>query len=141
MSDNSLRSTSRRSFVKYGALSTGALVGAGGATTNVGVQSGESDDDPVKQGVMYPYQLTPERRATVVEAGLDWRADRFDEVYQANVIAYDHAPSYRAFLFTPAAATVEADQAIELGTVRGSPAADGTRFVTVGLESGSTAGE
>ncbi|WP_222918973.1 hypothetical protein [Natrinema sp. SYSU A 869] len=127
-------STSRRTFVKYGAVSTGTLFGASGASADVGSGSTEPDAEPADHGVVHPYQFTPDSRFTVVESGLDWQPDRFSDTYQTNVIAYDHAPSYRAFLFTEPDAALEPDQSLEFGAVQGSPGTAGRRFVTVGLE-------
>lgn len=124
--------TSRRAFVTYGAVSTGTLFGATGATA--ATESEPTDSEPVEQGVMRPYQFTPGSRVTVVESGLDWQPARFDDAYQTNVVAYDHAPSYRAFLFTEPDATLEPDRSFEFGSVQGSPGTADRQFVTVGLE-------
>ncbi|WP_226479039.1 hypothetical protein [Natrinema amylolyticum] len=127
-------STSRRAFVTYGAVSTGTLLGASGASADSGAASTEPDGEPADHGVVRPYQFTPDSRFTVVESGLEWQPERFDDSYQTNVIAYDHAPSYRAFLFTESDATLESGQSFDFGAVRGSPGTAGRRFVTVGLE-------
>lgn len=127
-------STSRRTFVKYGAVSTGTLLGASGASAETGSRSADSSDETTDHGMMFPYQITPGSQFTVVESDLDWHPGRFEDSYQANVIAYDHAPSYRAFLLTESEATLESDRSFELGAVRESPGAASQRFVTVGLE-------
>lgn len=133
MTEDSMRSTSRRTFVKYGALSTGALVGAAGPTAAVDDGSTEPADRSVDRGAMFPYQLTPGRRATVVESELGWQPDRFEGERRTHVIAYDHVPSYRAFLFTDPDRSLEPERSVVVGDVRESPAA-GSGLVTVGLE-------
>lgn len=132
MTEDSMWSTSRRTFVKYGALSTGALVGASGPTAAVDADSGDRDP-PVDRGAMFPYQLTPGHRATVVESGLDWQPDRLEGERRTHVIAYDHVPSYRAFLFTDPDRSLEPERSVVVSDVRESPAA-GSGLVTVGLE-------
>lgn len=127
-------STSRRTFVKYGAVSTGTLLGASGASADPGPKPTDSSGETTHYGMMFPYQFTPGSQFTVVESDLDWRPGRFEDTYQAHVIAYDHAPSYRAFLLTESEATLEPDRSFELGAVRESPEAAGQRFVTVDLE-------
>lgn len=125
--------TSRRAFVTYGAASTGMLVGTTGATAT-GPEPSDSDSDPVDHGLMRSQQFIPSSQATVIESGLDWHPARFDDTYQANVVAYDHAPSYRAFLFTESDATLEPDRSFEFEGVQGAPGTDDRQFVTVGLE-------
>lgn len=127
-----MRSTSRRAFVKYGALTTGALVGASGPTAAVDADS-EDPDRTADRGAMFPYQLTPGRGATVVESGVDWRPDRLEGERRTHVIAYDHAPSYRAFLFTESDRSLDSDQSVVVGDARGTRTAE-SGLVTVGLE-------
>ncbi|MFC6768170.1 hypothetical protein [Natrinema soli] len=127
-------STSRRAFVKYGAVTTGTLLGASGASAETGSKPTDSIGETTDYGMMLPYQFTPGSQFTVVESDLDWYPGRFEDTYQANVIAYDHAPSYRAFLLTESEATLEPDRSFELGAVREPPGAASQRFVTVGLE-------
>lgn len=127
-------STSRRTFVKYGAVSTGTLLGASGASADAGSKPTDSSGEATDYGMMLPYQFTPGSQFTVVEPDLDWRSGRLEDAYQTNVIAYDHAPSYRAFLLTESEVTLESDRSFELGAARESPGAASQRFVTVGIE-------
>lgn len=134
MSEDTRWSPSRRRFVKYGAVSAGTLLGSTGASAATGSESETADSETLDHGLMLPYQFTPESRATVVESGLDWQPKRFENRYRTSVIAYDHAPSYRAFLFTEPDATIESDRSLRFGSIQRSPAAAGRRVVTVGLE-------
>ncbi|NUB92154.1 hypothetical protein HTZ84_06780 [Haloterrigena sp. SYSU A558-1] len=150
-------STTRRTFVKCGLLSTGALVG----TSSTGVADGsltestESAEQPIEQGVMRSYQHMPDSAITVGEP-VDWQPRGLDEA-TGHVVSYDAAPSFRALLFTTAGGTgdggdgntdnggsgsdpLQPGDSLSLGTVRGSPAAANSQYVTVDLGVDETAG-
>ena len=83
---------------------------------------------------MRPYQFIPESTFTVLESVPDYRSEQLEETYHTHVITYDHAPSYRAFLLTEPAETIEPGQSSEFGSTHGSMNTTGERFITVGLE-------
>ncbi|WP_323173707.1 hypothetical protein [Natrialba sp. PRR66] len=130
MSENTQWSMARRTFVKCGAVSTGALLGTSGASARTDSTSRE----PVDHGLLLPYQFRPGSRVTVAASELDWQPDRFERSYQTNVITYDHAPSYRAFLFTEPNETLAPAQSLEFSGVERSVQTAGRGVVTVGLE-------
>lgn len=127
-------STSRRTFVKCGAVTTGTLFGAAGASAATEPNSTDFDGESADYGLIRPYQLVPGTRFTIVESGLDWQPDQFENTYQTSVIAYDHAPSFRAFLFTASNAPLESGRSFEFGSVQGSSGVAAGPLVTVGLE-------
>lgn len=134
-------STTRRTFVKYGLVSTGALIGSSSAAA-----AGESAADSngpaagsVGEGVMRAYQHTPDSPVTVREA-IDWQPQGLEDA-AGYVVAYDAAPSYQALLFTTAdgdgdtgSESLGPGDSLSLGDVRGSPSGASQRYVTVGLE-------
>lgn len=134
MSEDTRWSPSRRTFVKYGAVSTGTLLGTPGASADADSKSDDPTDEAIDQGAMLPYQFTPNSRFTVVEPDLEWRPERLEGSYRTNVISYDHAPSYRALLLTEPDGTIEPNQSFGFRSVRGSFNAANRRYVTVGLE-------
>ncbi|ELZ03090.1 hypothetical protein C480_16769 [Natrialba aegyptia DSM 13077] len=122
----------RRTFVKCGAVSTGALLGTSGASART--DSKEPETEPADHGLLFPYQFRPGSRATVAASELDWQPDRFERSYQTHVITYDHAPSYRAFLFTEPNETLAPAQSLEFSGVERSAQTAGRGVVTVGLD-------
>lgn len=132
MNEETIRATSRRTFLTYGTLSTGLLVGASDSSAAVDAAPSDRDRTAVDRGVMLPYQFAPNGRSTVVESDLGWRPERLADPYRTHVIASDRAPSYRAFLFTET--TLERDRSLVVGPVRGAPSGPDGRFVTVELE-------
>lgn len=134
------RSTSRRTFLKYGAVSTGTLLGTARAGADTGSESAGSGGEAIDHGILRSYQFTPEARFTVVESGLDWRPEQFEHDYRTSVIAYDHAPSFRAFLFTEPDVGLESDRSFTFTGVQEPPQTVGHRFVTVGLEPADSTG-
>ena len=144
MQQDTAGSTSRRAFVKCGLLSTGVLVGSAG-TGGAADSRTESDDGAsnrsIDAGVMRSYQWTPDRRVTVDDA-VEWVPAGLEGEYRSYAVSYDHAPSYRAFLFVPTSGggeteppVLQAGDSLSLGAVQGTPAEATTRYVTVGLES------
>lgn len=136
-------STSRRTFVKCGLLSTGVLVGASSAGA-AGDSRAERDDAAsersIDAGVMRSYQWAAGQRVTVDDA-VEWQPASLADEYRSYVVSYDRIPSYRAFLFVPESTDGEteppslpAGEALSLGAVRGSPAEADNRYVTVALE-------
>ena len=144
MQQDTAGSTSRRTFVKCGLLSTGVLVGSAG--TGVAGDSRDGSDDAasdrsIEAGVMRSYQWTAGQRVTVDDA-VEWRPAGLEGEYRSYVVSYDHAPSYQAFLFVPQSsggetepAPLQSGDSLSLGAVQGSPAETTNRYVTVGLES------
>lgn len=145
-------STTRRTFVKYGLLSTGALVGTASATAD-----GESATEPtetaersIERGVMRSYQHMPESAVTVREA-VDWHPQGLAEA-TGHVVAYDAAPSFRALLFTTAGSSgdgaddesgsdpLRPGDSLSLGDVHGSPETTSSQYVTVDLGVDETVG-
>ncbi|ELZ01872.1 hypothetical protein C481_10137 [Natrialba asiatica DSM 12278] len=126
----------RRTFVKCGAVSTGALLGTSGASARTDSTSQEPETETVDHGLLLPYQFRPGSRVTVAASELDWQPERFERSYQTNVITYDRAPSYRAFLFTEPNGALAPAQSLEFsGVERSANAVDqGQGVVTVGLE-------
>ncbi|ADB60763.1 hypothetical protein Htur_1878 [Haloterrigena turkmenica DSM 5511] len=150
-------STTRRTFVKCGLLSSGALVGTSSTGTADGsrTESTESAVRPIEQGVMRSYQHIPNSAVTVGEA-VDWRPQGLDEA-AGRVVSYDAAPSFRALLFTTAGGGGDGDDgndndggsgpdllqpggSLSLGSVRGSPETATSQYVTVDLEVDETVG-
>ncbi|MDQ2051959.1 hypothetical protein RBH26_15885 [Natronolimnohabitans sp. A-GB9] len=93
----------------------------------------------IDQGVMFPYQYTPGSGFTIDES-LSWRPQSLPETYETQLITYDYAQSYQAYLFT-ATASDETGQAVSqpgeshsLGEICGSPPETKRSYVTVGLE-------
>ncbi|ELY90735.1 hypothetical protein [Natrialba taiwanensis] len=133
MSENTRWPMARRTFVKCGAVSTGALLGTSGASARIDSTSREPETEPVDHGLLLPYQFRPGSRVTVAASELDWQPERFERSYQTNVITYDHAPSYRAFLFTEPNGILAPAQSLEFSGVERSAQAAGRGVVTVGL--------
>ena len=143
MQKDTTGSTTRRTFVKYGLLSTGALAG----TSSVGVAEEPLRDSDglaertVERGVMRAYQHTPNSRVTVRDA-VDRQPSGLEDA-SGYVVAYDAAPSLQALLFTTAddgdggesdSGPLESGDSLSLGGVRGAPSDASRRYVTVGLE-------
>lgn len=150
-------STTRRTFVKCGLLSTGALVGTSstGAADGSRTESTESAERPIEQGVMRSYQHIPDSAVTVGET-VDWQPQGLAEA-TGRVVSYDAAPSFRALLFTTATGGGDGDDgnsdnggpgsdplqpgdSLSLGAVHGSPEAANSQYVTVDLAVDETAG-
>ncbi len=127
-------SPSRRTFVTYGAVSTGTLLGLSMASADSESDSIESDAGAVDYGGVRSDQFVPDSPVTVLESTLNWQPERFEDAHRTSVIASDHAPSYRAFLFTESDVTLESDQSLEFRVVRGTSESAGRRFVTVAFE-------
>lgn len=124
--------TSRRAFIASGAISTGIL--ASSTDTTAETKSNTPDDETVNRGLIRPYQFVATSTFTVADSALEWRSERLSESYQANVIAYEHAPSYRALLLTDSDGTIEAGESFEFHATHGNSSTDDDRFVTVGFE-------
>ena len=139
-------STTRRTFVKYGLLSTGALVGTSSVRADGSrTESTESAERTIEQGVMRSYQHMPDSAVTVGEA-VDWQPHGLTEA-TGRVVSYDAAPSFRALLFTTTDSTgdgggngdgsgfdpLQPGDSLSLGTVRGSPETANSQYVTVDL--------
>lgn len=147
-------STTRRTFVKYGLLSTGALVGTSSAAADGEsvIEPTETAERPIERGVMRSYQHMPESAVTVREA-VDWHPQGLPET-TGHVVAYDAAPSFRALLFTtaggggddngdgggPGSDPLQPGDSISLGGVHGSPETTSSQYVTVDLGVDETAG-
>lgn len=123
--------TSRRAFIASGAISTGILANSSGTTAET--KSNTHSDEAVNRGLIRAYQFIATSAFTVVDSALEWRSDQFEEPYHAHVIAYDHAPSYRALLLTESAEAMEAGKSFEFRTMHGNSSTD-DRFVTIGFE-------
>ncbi len=144
-------STTRRTFVKCGLLSTGALVGTSSARATDGArtESTESAARPIERGVMRSYQYMPDSAVTVRET-VDWHPQGLAEA-TGHVVAYDASPSFRALLFTTAdsgdtGADDESDSdplqpgdSLSLGGIHGSPETTSSQYVTVDLSVDGTA--
>ncbi|AHG02358.1 hypothetical protein HALLA_20865 (plasmid) [Halostagnicola larsenii XH-48] len=124
--------TSRRAFLASGAISTGIL--ASSTNTIAETKSNIPSNETVKRGLIRAYQFIATSTFTVADSALEWRSERFEEPHQARVIAYDHAPSYRALLLTDSDGTIEAGESFEFRATDGNSSTDGDRFVTVGFE-------
>lgn len=102
MQQDTAGSTSRRAFVKYGLITTGAVLGpssAGAASNDTRTDNPDADSSqPLEQGVMRSYQYMPNSRVTVDDA-VNWQPAGLEGAYQTYVLSYDHAPSYQALLF------------------------------------------
>ncbi|WP_436343684.1 hypothetical protein [Natronorubrum sp. FCH18a] len=166
MQQDTTGSTSRRTFVKYGLATTGAVLGpssAGAASSDTRIDDPETDSSrPLERGVMRSYQYIPNSRVTIDDA-VNWQPAGLERAYRTYAISYDHAPSYQALLFAddgrdgPGAEgeserktvdegsleTENANDALQpgdtlsLGPVRGSPSETNRKYVTVGLEAGT----
>ena len=124
--------TSRRAFLAYGTISAGTL--ASPSRTVAEAESTTPSDGAVNRGAIRPSQFIPKSSFTVLDAALEWRSERLSESYQANVIAYDRAPSYRAFLLTASDKAIEAGQSFDFGAAYGKSSTADDRFATVELE-------
>lgn len=155
MNEDTSGSTSRRTFVKYGAVSTGALLGSSSVTgaSDPSIDTADDSDDGsssngVDRAVMFPYQHVPGSRFTVDDS-LEWQPRSLEGPYQTYAITYDYAPSYQAYLFadegdgdrsdddadtTDASTRLQAGDAFSVGSVRGSPPDTKRSYVTVDLE-------
>ncbi|WP_049924770.1 hypothetical protein [Halopiger djelfimassiliensis] len=140
MTRHDRRSTSRRTFVKCGLVSTGTIVGVSNAGTSADAeedpeQGREAGSEPAavaERGVMFPYQFVPGSRFTV-ERRLESHTTRLGSEYRTHVIGYDHAPSFRALLFTGPDAFLEPERSFVLRDGRGLPETD-RACVSVGIE-------
>lgn len=112
---------SRRTVMKYGALATtGAVVGgvqhAGAVDDADGPDADADTRDAIPiEGVMFPYQFTPNARATVVESDINWQPTGIGGEYRSHVVEYAFAPSLHAFFFTDADATLSQGHRLEFG--------------------------
>lgn len=136
MYSNDARSMSRRTFTKYGALSTGLI--AGSPRTAASADRGDADREDADgeqptEGAMAPYQVVPEAEATVVERDIGWRPQGLDSYDRAHAISYDHAPSLRAVLLTDG--PLRAERSVAIGTPREAVSETNRSLVTVGLDS------
>ena len=136
MRQNMPGSTTRRTFVKGGLLSAGALVGT--ASTRE-AETTATPEPPIERGAMRVYQYTPNSRVTVRES-IDRHPQGLEEA-TGYAVAYDAAPSYRALLFLvgdgaeSGTDVLEPGESLSLGDVRGTSTAS-RRYVTIGLETG-----
>lgn len=122
---------SRRTFAKYGALSTGLLVGGSGTAAGTPEEDAVSERSGIGEGMMAPYQVVPESGVTVVERDIGWQPEGL-EPYEACVISYDHAPSLRAVLLTDR--PLRADRSLAIGEMREPVTETNRLLVTVGLD-------
>lgn len=131
------RSMSRRTFAKYGALSTSLLVGGSEPTAGAPRADG-SERAKLEEGVMAPYQVVPGSRVTVVERDVGWQPQGIASHDRASVVRYDHAPSLRAILLT--VAPLREDRSLALGEPREAVSEANRPLVTVGLDAGKPGG-
>lgn len=122
---------SRRTFAKYGALSTGLLVGGSGTAAGTPEEDAPSERSQIEEGMMAPYQVVPESRVTVDEPDIGWQPQGL-ESHGACVISYDHAPSLRAVLLTDR--RLRANRSLVVGETREAVAETNRSLVTVGLD-------
>ncbi|WP_049928426.1 hypothetical protein [Halopiger goleimassiliensis] len=116
----------RRAVLKSGVVATGAVIGASTASatsSNATADRSDPNGTPSLEGAMYPYQLVPGRRASVVETELGWRPAGADGSAYSHVIAYEHAPSLRALFVADEA--LSPDQSVALGSITSNGAAGG----------------
>ncbi|AGB39539.1 hypothetical protein [Natronococcus occultus] len=126
------RSMSRRTFAKYGALSTGLLAGGSGTAAGATREDGPSERAEIEEGAIAPYQVVPGSRVTVLEEGVGWQPRGFDSYDRAHAISYDHAPSLRAILLTDG--PLRANRSLAIGEIRDAVSETNRALVTVGLD-------
>ncbi|WP_247000647.1 hypothetical protein [Halosolutus gelatinilyticus] len=133
------RSPSRRAVLKSGVLSTAGIVGVASGTASAaerGDRAGadrERESTPAERGALLAYQFRAERRFTVVESDLEWQPQHLDEGVGTHVVAYDRAPSLRAFVFTEPGEALQRGRSFTLERTRRPPAI-GTDRRLVGVE-------
>lgn len=161
MQQDTSGSTSRRTFLKYGLITTGTVLGpssAGAASSEARVDDSKTDaNQSLERGVMRSYQHVPNSQITIDDV-VNWQPAGLEGTYRSYAISYDHAPSYRALLFAAAGRdgagsdsgsehdgderaeiertndALEPGDALSIGSIRGSPSGAYSTYVTVGLE-------